>query len=82
LFVLPFLNKGNVKGMMFYPFTKVIFWVIVRSFLILTWIGARPVDGIYILIGQVATVVYFARFFLMALRKVVWDKLFWVNNKI
>lgn len=76
LFIIPLINKRIIKGRAFYPFTKAIFWVMVRSILILTWIGARPVDGMYILIGQVATVVYFLRFFLSSVRKVIWDKLF------
>jgi ubiquinol-cytochrome c reductase cytochrome b subunit len=63
LFVLPFINKRRLKGVAFYPLTKIIFWVIVRSILVLTWIGACPVDGIYIIIGQWATLIYFLRFF-------------------
>jgi quinol-cytochrome oxidoreductase complex cytochrome b subunit len=61
----------------FYPPTKIVFWTIVGSILVLTWIGACPVDGMYITIGQVATLVYFLRFFLISMRKVLWDKLFW-----
>jgi ubiquinol-cytochrome c reductase cytochrome b subunit len=69
LFFLPLINNRNIKGRMFCLPVKFIFWVIVVSVLILTWIGARPVDGRYILIGQLATVIYFLRFFSIPLVK-------------
>nr|AOR87181.1 cytochrome b [Xystodesmus sp. YD-2016] len=40
-----------------------LFWGLVVVFMLLTWIGARPVEEPYVLIGQVLTVVYFSMFF-------------------
>jgi ubiquinol-cytochrome c reductase cytochrome b subunit len=73
LFIIPLINKKAMKGRMFYTPTKIIFWVIVSSVLVLTWIGARPVEGRYIFIGQVSTLVYFARFILSSLVRMMWD---------
>jgi hypothetical protein len=34
-------------------------WIFFNRFLILTWIGARPVEDPYIAIGLYTTIVYF-----------------------
>ncbi len=59
LLVIPYYNNTNFKGVVFYPFIKFYFWVLVGSVLLLTWIGACPVEAPYILIGQLLTVIYF-----------------------
>jgi ubiquinol-cytochrome c reductase cytochrome b subunit len=46
----------------FYPPIKSRFWVFGGVVLLLTWIGARPVEDPYIIVGQVLTALYF-RFF-------------------
>lgn len=44
---------------------RVLFWNLVVVFLLLTWIGARPVEDPYVFIGQVLTFVYFFLFFII-----------------
>jgi ubiquinol-cytochrome c reductase cytochrome b subunit len=64
LFILPFVNKRNFRGLEFYPINQVIFWSLLSIVILLTWIGARPVEDPYILLGQVLTVVYFLYYLL------------------
>nr|AXS65278.1 cytochrome b [Cerambycidae sp. 6 KM-2017] len=59
LYVLPFTNKKKISNVKFYPLNKFLFWILVTIILLLTWIGARPVEDPYILIGQILTVLYF-----------------------
>jgi ubiquinol-cytochrome c reductase cytochrome b subunit len=47
----------------------------VASFFILTWIGGRPVEIPYIIIGQVFTFIYFSYFLIAPLLSKLWDKL-------
>ena len=63
LFTLP-LTKGIYKfrGLEFYPLNQFLFWVFCSVFILLTWIGIRPVEDPYIFIGQVLTVIYFSYF--------------------
>lgn len=75
LIVPPFTRPWNKTGTRFYPINQLIFWLIVGSWLILTWIGARPVETPYILIGQLATAIYFLYFILNPLIHLAWDKL-------
>lgn len=42
---------------------RVVFWFLVGSYFILTWIGARVVEDPYIVVGQLTTLVYFLIFF-------------------
>jgi ubiquinol-cytochrome c reductase cytochrome b subunit len=59
LIILPFYYLRNFRGIQFYPINKILFWRIVRIVILLTWIGARPVEDPYITIGQLLTVLYF-----------------------
>jgi ubiquinol-cytochrome c reductase cytochrome b subunit len=62
LLILPFSQKRNVQGAQFYPLTQIKFWVIINTVILLTWIGARPAEDPYNLIGQILTVLYFFYF--------------------
>jgi ubiquinol-cytochrome c reductase cytochrome b subunit len=74
LFTLPFTIIRNKLRSAFYPIRQILFWSLVRSWLILTWIGGRPVEDPYIIIGQVATVLYFAYYILNPLSIKIWDR--------
>lgn len=73
LFILPHLNQPKFRGFRFYFLNKIYFWFFIVIFFLLTWIGARPVEHPYVILGQVFTVIYF--FYLLsfpALSK-IWD---------
>nr|WOE98466.1 cytochrome b [Pegophysema philippiana] len=55
------------------PVGAVLFWMLVGSFGVLTWIGTCPVEEPYITIGQVYTVIYFAMYFAIP----AWNRLWW-----
>lgn len=62
LLILPFNFIYKIKGFKFYFFNQILFWFFFSIFLILTWIGARPVETPYILIGQITSFFYFLYF--------------------
>lgn len=62
LFILPLLATPVIKTNHFNPLGQVLFWIIVTSFLILTWIGARPVEAPYDVLGAIFTLIYFFLF--------------------
>ena len=62
LFSLPFTHPKNRRGIIFFPINQLLFWSLVTDCILLTWIGGRPVEDPYILLGQIFTCVYFSFF--------------------
>nr|YP_010269871.1 cytochrome b [Orthotomicus erosus]UJX85646.1 cytochrome b [Orthotomicus erosus] len=79
LYILPFSNKKKFQSNQFYPLNKLLFWSLLALVILLTWIGARPVEDPYILTGQVLTVLYFSFFILNPLSAKIWDSLIFSN---
>jgi ubiquinol-cytochrome c reductase cytochrome b subunit len=75
LLILPATQKNILRGTQFYPILQINFWLIINIVILLTWIGARPAEDPYILVGQTLTVVYFLYFILNPWLTRTWDKL-------
>lgn len=75
LFIIPLTNKRKFQRINFYPVNKFLFWSIVRTVILLTWIGARPVQDPYITTGQVLTIIYFLYYIITPLTLKIWDKI-------
>nr|WNH42148.1 cytochrome b [Neoperla gibbosa]WNH42149.1 cytochrome b [Neoperla gibbosa] len=75
LFILPFSHISKFRGTQFYPINQLLFWSLLTIVILLTWIGARPVEAPYILTGQILTILYFAYFVLNPLTHKAWDHL-------
>jgi ubiquinol-cytochrome c reductase cytochrome b subunit len=61
-FVLPWLDRSPVRSMRFRPLARPFFLLWTVNFLVLLWVGAKPAEGTYVLIAQIATAYYFAYF--------------------
>nr|QNV11556.1 cytochrome b [Dynatosoma fuscicorne] len=75
LFILPFYHLSKFRGISFYPINKILFWIMVITIILLTWIGAKPVEDPYVLTGQILTVVYFLYYLINPLVHSWWDSL-------
>ena len=65
LAVLPFVHTSNLKGLSFRPIAKLMYWFFMMNFILLTWIGSKPVEDPYIFIGQLSSIFYFSYFLLI-----------------
>nr|URX53304.1 cytochrome b [Neotermes sp. 1 AB-2022a] len=74
LIILP-SYKSKFKGMQFYPTNQMMFWTMTNTVILLTWIGARPVEDPYIITGQILTVIYFTYYIIMPLMTKYWDSM-------
>lgn len=65
LMLVPILHTSKQRGLTFRPTGQILFWALVADMVILTWIGGIPVEAPYIVIGQVASIIYFMIFLLL-----------------
>nr|YP_009236650.1 cytochrome b [Acraea egina]AMJ17107.1 cytochrome b [Acraea egina] len=75
LIILPFSFNKKIQGIQFYPINQILFWMLISTIILLTWIGARPVEMPYIITGQILTLIYFSYFIINPILNKFWDKL-------
>ncbi len=65
LFFLPWLDTSPVRSARFRPIYRVTFWLLVLSAVALGMVGAHRPQGIWVVIGRVATLYYFFHFLVL-----------------
>nr|AGY31094.1 cytochrome b [Heterandria formosa]AGY31095.1 cytochrome b [Heterandria formosa]AGY31096.1 cytochrome b [Heterandria formosa]AGY31097.1 cytochrome b [Heterandria formosa]AGY31098.1 cytochrome b [Heterandria formosa] len=76
LMLVPFLHTSKQRSLTFRPLTQILFWLLIADVAILTWIGGMPVEHPFIIIGQIASLLYFSLFLILA------PATAWIENKI
>nr|AQM39848.1 cytochrome b [Orophyllus montanus] len=75
LMIMPLYKKNNFRSLQFYPINQILFWSMTSIVIMLTWIGARPVEDPFIITGQILTVLYFSFYLIMPIIHNWWDNL-------
>jgi len=65
LFVLPWLDTSPVRSCKFRPIYRQLIWVLVASVVALALVGAHRPEGIWVVLGRIATLYYFAHFLII-----------------
>jgi len=65
LFILPWLDRSPVRSATFRPIYKIMFWVFLVDCVALTWLGAKPAEGIYVVLSRLCTAYYFFHFIIL-----------------
>jgi ubiquinol-cytochrome c reductase cytochrome b subunit len=65
LFILPWLDRSPIRSGGFRPIFKIFFWVFVVDCVALTYLGAQPAEGIFVILSRVATAYYFIHFLVL-----------------
>nr|YP_009537881.1 cytochrome b [Limenitis reducta]AYN60598.1 cytochrome b [Limenitis reducta] len=75
LIIMPFTFNKKIQGIQFYPLNQILFWSLITTIMLLTWIGAQSVEEPYIITGQILTLIYFSYFIINPILNKFWDKL-------
>nr|YP_010564303.1 cytochrome b [Elophila turbata]UYX62313.1 cytochrome b [Elophila turbata] len=75
LIILPMTFNKKMMGIQFYPINQLLFWTLITIIILLTWIGARPVEDPYIITGQILTIMYFLYYIINPIMSKLWDNL-------
>lgn len=62
LFFLPWLDTAKTRSGNFRPMFKWFYWLFVVNFIGLTYLGAAPAEGIYVILSKICTAYYFLHF--------------------
>lgn len=73
LFSLPLTINSSKQGNRIYPLNQFLFWFLVATCILLTWIGGSPVEPPYEIIGQLITFIYFIFYLLFPTIFIIWD---------
>ena len=65
LMLLPWLDTSKVRSAIFRPIYKKLFWVLVFVVILLGYLGAKPPEGIYLILSRLATAYYFIHFLIL-----------------
>nr|YP_009059865.1 cytochrome b [Cyclopsetta fimbriata]BAP58950.1 cytochrome b [Cyclopsetta fimbriata] len=65
LILVPLLHTSKQRSLTFRPLTQALFWALVADVVVLTWIGGMPVEDPYIIVGQIASLLYFLIFLVL-----------------
>jgi ubiquinol-cytochrome c reductase cytochrome b subunit len=62
LAALPWLDRSPVRSGRYRPIFRQFYVLLVIDVLVLGWVGAKPPEGIYLVLGRLATAYYFLHF--------------------
>jgi ubiquinol-cytochrome c reductase cytochrome b/c1 subunit len=65
LVFLPWLDTARTRSSKYRPLAKQFFWMFVVVCIVLGYLGAQPPEGIYVILGRILTVCYFAYFLIV-----------------
>ncbi len=62
LVFMPWIDRSPVRSAKFRPIYKQLFWIFVVVCIVLGYIGAKPPEGWYLIVGRISTTLYFLFF--------------------
>jgi len=76
LAILPIIHTSKWRTLTFRPIGKLFYWIFMANFILLTWIGSKPVEKPFIFIGQISSIIYFSYFLIII------PVSGWIENKL
>nr|YP_010133483.1 cytochrome b [Chiropterargas boueti]AMX74090.1 cytochrome b [Chiropterargas boueti] len=67
ILMLPMISKFMYKNLAMKPIKKILFWVFINVFMMLTFLGSCPIEYPFMIMSQLMTTLYFSFFIFMSL---------------
>nr|UJG45395.1 cytochrome b [Athripsodes cinereus] len=80
LFIKPLLFKKKIKGNQFFWLNKILLFNFFFNFLMLTWLGACPVEYPFVTLSQIFTITYFLYFMISFYTAMLWNYLIFIKD--
>lgn len=64
LLAMPFINSSKVRSSEFRPIFAFFYWMLLGDFILLGWVGQKPTEDPYVVLGACLTLFYFSWFIL------------------
>nr|YP_002791177.1 cytochrome b [Ascobulla fragilis]ACE62806.1 cytochrome b [Ascobulla fragilis] len=74
LYFMPLASVKSVIPSSFTPPYQFMYWIFIVFFVLLTWLGACPIEEPYLSLAGPLTFLYFASFILLVMCPFLWDK--------
>ena len=65
LFILPWLDRSPIRSARFRPVFRIFFWLLFVDCIALGYLGAKPAEGIYVVLSRATTAWYFMHFLII-----------------
>jgi ubiquinol-cytochrome c reductase cytochrome b subunit len=65
LLFLPWLDTSRIRSAVYRPIYRQFFWIFVLVTIGLGYLGSQPPEGVYVIVGRILTVYYFAHFLII-----------------
>lgn len=72
-YFLPLINILKINSSIFYFINQFIFWLFSNNFILLTWLGSKPIEYPFIILSQLLSFYYFLSFFIFFFLILFWD---------
>lgn len=74
LYTLPIINL-KIPPIRFMPPSQLLYWIFINNFILLTWLGAQPIENPFITIRQILSLTYFIFFITLPILNFLWNQI-------
>nr|QYF07819.1 cytochrome b [Brachyponera chinensis] len=74
-YLMPLMKFSKMNSSKFYFPNQFLFWFFLNIFILLTWLGAQPIEFPFMNLSQFFSILYFSFFMMFPLMMKLWDKL-------